>query len=103
MGRIVVMFLVLMVGCAHTPSWPAEYPSPQTQEDCMQLFRDIHNIQALRHAAGEDMNIATRRRREGFMSLARYHRKRESWLQREGILRQRVTHLYDIGYEHQCF
>jgi hypothetical protein len=103
MGRVVVVFLMLMIGCAHKPMAPDTYPVPRTQEDCMRLFRDINEIQARRHVAAEDMNITTRRHRDGHVSQARYHRKREAWLQKEGILRIRVTHLYDLGYNHQCF
>lgn len=101
MIRLTVLF-ILLVSCAHS-NQPVSYPVPQSQEDCMQLFRDISEIQSTRREAMNRMSQDTATFEAGNMSQGRFRKKREAWLESEGRQRNHVTFLYDIGYEHGCF
>ena len=96
--------VLILISCAHVRADDFQgYPIPQSQEDCMQLFKDINKLQAVRHELMDQMNDDTKKMKAGKMSEQKYHRKRVAGLAEEGKYRSSVTLLYDIGYEHGCF
>ena len=101
MTKAIALF-ALLTSCAHIKSYDG-YPVPTTKEDCMQLFRDIQEIQSTRRALMNEMSQATQTFEDGRMSRARFQKKREAWLESDGHHRRNVTFLYDIGYEYGCF
>ena len=76
---------------------------PTSQEECMDLFREIHAIQDLRGEASDQMRQYSNDLRAGRLSKKKHTKKREAWLIEEKRLRAKVTKLYDIGYEYKCF
>ena len=76
---------------------------PISQEECMDLFRNIHIIQELRGEASGHMRDYSNALRAGKISKKKHAKKRAAWLEEEENLRTEVTKLYDVGYEYKCF
>lgn len=101
MIRLIIMMAIL-TGCSTAHHDFAQYP-PTTQNDCMNLFKSINEIQDQRHLYMERMHKVTYRFDNGHMSKKRFQKKREMWMDDERHLRKLAGELYDIGYEYRCF
>lgn len=100
--RLSIIAILVLSSCTSTHHNFVQQP-PVNQEDCMNLFENINEIQEQRHVYMAKMDLTTRKFKAGKMSKKRFQKKREDWLTDEGQLRGAVTTLYNIGYEHRCF
>ena len=69
----------------------------------MQLFVDVLAIQKKRSDIGDEMQRKTKLFNKGKLSVRKYRKHRYNWLKTEATLQKRVTHIYDVGYKHDCF
>lgn len=99
-----ISIMMFLASCVTPPAVIiSAYPAPQTQEDCMQLFVDVLAIQKKRSDAGDEMQRRTALFNKDEMGVRKYRKHWAEWLKAEESLRKRVTHIYDVGYEHGCF
>lgn len=98
-----VAIFILLSACSHDSVQSIDYDIPKTKEDCMQLFTDIMDIQKQREAGFTEMQKQTAIFKAGNISVKKYRKKRIEWLNFEREMRNKVTKMYDIGYEHKCF
>jgi hypothetical protein len=96
----IVLFAV--TGCSHTTENPS-YPEPHSKEDCMELITDKLSVQEKRTKASGKMGRATARLNSGKIGVRKYRKKYAEWQQKEKYLRDKVTLIYDAGYEFGCF
>ncbi len=101
MIRLALIVSLLLVGC------PADekpmYPVPTSKEACYQLFVDILEVQKKRDVIREDFNITLTDYSLGRVSKKSFNKEKKKWFAQEDELRRKVTAMYDIGYEHNCF
>jgi hypothetical protein len=97
-----ICIAIFIISCTHVSN-STSYPTPQSKEDCMQLFVDVLAIQNRRSSASNDMGRHTAQFNGGNMSVSKYRKKYEKWQREERIMRASVTHMYDLGYEFGCF
>jgi hypothetical protein len=95
------LMLVLLSACYVKHDYSLHPPT--TQAACMELFRDINDIQKYRGEAADKMQNYSRALKAGKISKKKHKKKRETWLIHEKTMRAQVTTLYDIGYEYRCF
>ena len=101
MIRLTILMMVF-IGCSTAHHDFNQHP-PTTRNDCINLFKNINEIQDQRHVYMDRMHKTTLRFNAGNIQRKRYHKKREMWLDDEKHLRKLVGQLYDIGYEYRCF
>lgn len=101
MSKLCCLMFLFVGGCT-TPA-RFSYPMPETQEACMQLFRDVLSIQSVRNDASNAMSGWSERLKTGDISVRSYRKKYHKWKTDENILRNRVTLIYDVGYAAGCF
>jgi hypothetical protein len=69
----------------------------------MQLFEDVLSIQAVRNRRSDEIGGWTTRFKNGDLSVRSYRKKYHRWQTEERILANRVTFIYDVGYDAGCF
>ena len=97
-----MLISILLASCVSTHHDFVKHP-PSSQQDCMNLFQSINDIQKQRKLYMLKMDKDISKFKAGKMSKKTFHKKREEWITDEAELRRFVTTLYDVGYDHKCF
>ena len=105
MIRSMLVFFVLLAGCAHTPTMSVHVDPvlSEFEQGCMQLFRNILVIQDERAANNTLMGEVTASYSRKEITLDEHKIFFAKWHMVEAQLYTKVTSLYDEAYEDDCF
>jgi len=105
MIRSMLVFFVLLAGCAHTPTVPVhvEPVLSEFEQGCMRLFRNILVIQDERAANNTLMGEVTASYSRKEITLDEHKKYFAKWHIVEAQMYTKVTSLYDEAYNNDCF